>query len=87
MSFDSVAANAAFARKESFPFPLLSDVGRECGLAYGACDTPDARSARRISYVIGWDPSGTAKILAAYPAVSPASHAREVLDFLSSKRA
>jgi hypothetical protein len=37
--------------------------------------------------VIGWDPDGSAKILAAYPAVSPASHAREVLDFLSSRRA
>ena len=87
MSFDSVAGNAAFVRKESFPFPLLSDLERQCALAYGACDTPEARSARRISYVIGWDASGTAKILAAYPAVSPASHAREVLDFLSSRRA
>ncbi len=74
-------------RKEDFPFPLLSDIERACGLAYGACETPDARSARRISYVIGWDPDGTAKILAAYPTVSPASHAREVLDFLSSRRA
>jgi len=74
-------------RKEGFPFPLLSDAKRECGLAYGAADTPNARSARRISYVIGWDPAGTAKILAAYPAVSVASHAREVLDFLSSRPA
>lgn len=74
-------------RKEGFPFPLLSDADRECGLAYGAAETAEARSARRISYVIGWDPDGTAKILAAYPAVSPASHAREVLDFLSSRLA
>jgi peroxiredoxin len=27
------------------------------------------------------------KIAAAYPAVSPASHAREVMDFLTSRRA
>jgi peroxiredoxin len=74
-------------RKEGFPFPLLSDTGRECGIAYGAADTPDARSARRISYVIGWDSEGKAKILAAYPTVSVASHAREVLDFLASSRA
>ncbi len=74
-------------RKEGFPFPLLSDTDRECGLAYGAAETPEARSARRISYVIGWDPDGRAKILAAYPSVSVASHAREVLDFLSSRRA
>ena len=74
-------------RKEGFPFPLLSDAGRECGIAYGAAETPDARSARRISYVIGWDSDGKAKILAAYPTVSVASHAREVLDFLASSRA
>ena len=74
-------------RKEGFPFPLLSDAGRECGIAYGAADTPDARSARRISYVIGWDSDGKAKILAAYHTVSVASHAREVLDFLASSRA
>lgn len=71
-------------KKEGFPFPLLSDTKRECGLAYGAAETPDARSARRISYVIGWEPDGKAKILAAYPSVSVASHAREVLDFLST---
>lgn len=76
-------ANAAFVQKENFPFPLLSDERREAGLAYGACDTADARSARRISYVIGAD----GRIEKAYPAVSPASHAREVLEFLTGKPA
>ena len=71
-------------KKEGFPFPLLSDADRECGLAYGAAETRDAGSARRISYVIGWDSDGKAKILAAYPAVSVASHPREVLDFLAT---
>jgi peroxiredoxin len=74
-----VKANAAFVQKEKFPFPLLSDVRRETGLAYGACDLLEARSARRISYVIGAD----GRIEAAYFAVSPASHAREVLEFLA----
>jgi peroxiredoxin Q/BCP len=83
ISFDSVKANAAFVRKENFPFPLLCDERREVGMAYGACDSPDARSARRISYMI--DENG--RIAAAYPAVSPASHAREVIDFLASSRA
>ena len=68
-------SNAAFARKQGFSFPLLCDEERELGLAYGACDTPDARSAKRISYVIG--PDG--KIAQAYPKVSPASHPAEVL--------
>ena len=76
-------ANAAFVRAENFPFPLLSDEGREAGMAYGACDSPDARSARRISYVIGTD----GRIEAAYPSVSPASHARDVLDFLAASPA
>lgn len=71
-------------KKEGFAFPLLSDAERQCGLAYGAAETADARSARRISYVIGWDPAGKPKIRAAYPSVSVASHAREVLDFLST---
>jgi peroxiredoxin len=78
-----VKSNAAFVAKEKFPFPLLSDERREAALAYGAADSPDARSARRISYVI--DEKG--RIAAAYPAVSPASHAREVRDFLASRRA
>ena len=76
-------ANAAFVAKEKFPFPLLSDGVREAGVAYGAADSPEARSARRISYVIG--PDG--RIEAAYPAVSPASHAREVLQFLAGRSA
>jgi peroxiredoxin Q/BCP len=78
-----VTANAAFVRKEGFPFPLLSDERREVGLAYGACDSADARSARRISYVIGAD----GRIEKAYPAVSPESHPREVLAFLAESRA
>jgi peroxiredoxin len=44
-------------------------------MAYGACDTPAATSAKRISYVIG--PDG--KIQQAYPKVVPASHPAEVL--------
>jgi peroxiredoxin len=78
-----VKVNAAFVQKEGFPFPLLSDESRAAGLAYGACDSPEARSARRISYVIGAD----GRIEAAYPAVSPASHAREVLEFLAGNPA
>lgn len=75
-------SNAAFVAKERFPFPLLSDERREAALAYGAADSPRALAARRISYVIAED----GRIAAAYPAVSPASHAREVADFLSSRR-
>ncbi len=67
--------NAAFAAKFGYPFPLLCDEKREIGMTYGACDSPDAKTARRISYIIG--PDG--KIVKAYPKVSPAEHSREVL--------
>jgi len=80
VSFDSVAENAAFAQKCSFPFPLLCDTGREIGVAYGACDDPKAGYARRISYLI--DEEG--KILKAYDSVSPRSHPAEVLADLES---
>ena len=47
-------------------------------MAYGACDSPDAGAATRISYVI--DPNG--KIAQAHPKVSPKSHPQEILDSL-----
>jgi thioredoxin-dependent peroxiredoxin len=73
-----VADNAEFARKFSYPFPLLCDEKREIGMAYGACDDAKAEYAKRISYVI--DPEG--KIAQAYPKVSPKSHPREILESL-----
>jgi peroxiredoxin Q/BCP len=70
-----VEKNAAFARKFNYNFPLLCDTTREVGMAYGACDDPQAGSAKRISYLIG--PDG--KIKKAYPKVNPAAHPEEVL--------
>ncbi len=55
ISFDTPEENLAFAEKFRFTFPLLCDTEREVGLAYGACDSPDAKAARRITYVIGPD--------------------------------
>jgi thioredoxin-dependent peroxiredoxin len=73
-----VEDNASFAKKFEFPFPLLCDVSREIGMAYGAADSPTAGSASRISYVI--DPEG--KIAQAHAKVSPKSHPKEVLESL-----
>ncbi len=70
--------NAAFARKFGYSFPLLCDVDRRLGMAYGACDSPEAGAARRITYVI--DPEG--KIAQAHPKVSAASHPAELLKTL-----
>jgi peroxiredoxin Q/BCP len=77
-SFDDQDANARFAKKFSFPFPLLCDTERTLGIAYGACDSPDAKAPARISYLIG--PDG--RIRAAYSKVSPPTHPAEVLQEL-----
>jgi len=74
-SFDTVEANAAFAKKFDFNFPLLCDTDRKIGLAYGAAEVASAPTARRISYLIG--PDG--KIRNAYPKVNAAAHPEEVL--------
>ena len=78
MSFDTVEENAAFAKKFDFGFPLLCDVRREIGVAYGAADDAGAGNASRITYVIG--PDG--KILQAHAKVSPKSHPQEILNSL-----
>ena len=75
ISFDSPEANAAFAKKFSYNFPLLCDTDRKIGLAYGATDDPKASSAKRISYLIGAD----GKVKKAYGSVKPAEHPAEVL--------
>jgi len=77
-SFDTVQENQAFAQKFSYPFRLLCDTQRAIGLAYGACDTPDAEYARRISYLIGADGS----IEKVWPKVSPSTHPQDVLSAL-----
>ena len=55
VSFDSVEDNRAFSEKFSFNYPLLSDVERTMGMAYGACDDASASSARRIGVVVDGD--------------------------------
>ena len=78
MSFDTVAENAAFAQKFHFPYALLCDTTRSIGMAYGACDTPTDRTARRISYVIG--PDGGVEHV--FPKVDAKTHPAEVLKLL-----
>ncbi len=75
VSFDSVEENRAFAEKFDFPYPLLCDVDRAMGVAYGAGDDASAQYAKRISYVIGED----GRILLAYPKVDPNKHLERIL--------
>lgn len=80
MSFDTVEENAAFADKFGFPFVLLCDTTRSMGSAYGACDSPTADYASRISYLI--DEQGV--IEKVYASVNPRAHPAEVLADLAS---
>ena len=75
ISFDTMAENAAFAKKFAFNFPCLCDTTRAVGLLYGACDDANARNAKRITYLIG--PDG--KVRKAYPKVHAAAHPEEIL--------
>ena len=51
MSFDTAAANKAFAEKFNFNFPLICDTDRSIGTAYGANADP-AKGAARVGVVI-----------------------------------
>jgi peroxiredoxin Q/BCP len=75
VSFDSPEENAAFARKYKFNFPLLCDLDRKVGLAYGAADDAKSGNARRIGVIIG--PDG--KIKEYLPKVSAANFPQEAL--------
>lgn len=70
MSFDTAAENRHFAGKFNFPFPLLCDLDRRIGLAYGAADSTKDEYARRIAYVI--DENGV--IAQAHEKVDPAGY-------------
>jgi len=77
ISFDDPKANAQFVREQQFPFRLLSDTDHQLAVAVGASSGGQA-VARRISYLVGAD----GKVLRAYDAVVPGSHATQVLNDL-----
>jgi peroxiredoxin Q/BCP len=74
-SFNDVEQNAAFAGKFNFGFPLICDVDRSLGMAFGACKSPKDRYAQRISVLI--DEAG--KVVRVYDKVNPRDHAAQVL--------
>jgi peroxiredoxin Q/BCP len=75
VSYDSPETNRAFAERHHLPFLLLSDTDRTLARAVGAA-IPLLPFPKRVSYLIGADGS----VLKAYPKVTPASHAEEVLE-------
>jgi len=74
ISFDSVASHRAFTEKYHLTFDLLADPDGETIHAYGAA-SPVPGFARRVSYLV--DADGI--IRKAYPDVTPAVHAAEII--------
>ena len=68
-------ANAAFAKKNDFRFPLLSDLDRSVALAYGACQDLKAAWPDRVSFLV--DEQG--QIASVYDRVDPRDHSASVL--------
>ena len=78
ISFDPPEKNRGFARKNGFPFRLLSDVDRKVGEAYETKRAPAEQSpenAKRRTYLI--DPEGT--IVKAYRVTDIPTHPDQVL--------
>ena len=75
ISFDPPEENRAFAEEFGFPFRLVCDTDRSIGLAFGACERPDADFARRYTFVVG--PDGT--IEQSIATEHPGSQAQELL--------
>ncbi len=78
VSFDEPAANAAFVKAEGFPFRLLSDTDHALARKVGAASSDTQTVSSRISYLVG--PDG--KVKKVYGAVTPATHAGDVLSDL-----
>lgn len=76
VSVDDTAAQFAFAKKYSLPFPLLSDRDGAVARAYGALnDLKLVRFAKRHSFLI--DGEGTLRKV--YEKVDTARHAAEII--------
>ena len=75
VSFDTVEENRSFAEKFDFPFQLLCDTDRKLGMAYAAASDVSAKSAKRISYVVG--PTGLVE--QAHSNVDPRTHSADIL--------
>jgi peroxiredoxin Q/BCP len=74
-SFDTPEENKAFAAKFGYPFPILCDVDRKVGIAYGAAADTTVSNAARIGVVI--DAQGRVKEWLGK--VSAADYPKEVL--------
>jgi peroxiredoxin Q/BCP len=79
VSVDDTDSHAAFARKYSLPFPLLSDKDGKVADSYGALmNLGVIKKAKRYTFLI--DPQG--KIAKTYLSVDTSRHSQEIIDDL-----
>lgn len=82
ISFDTPAENKAFVEKFHFPFPILCDVDRSVGMAYGVAADAKAAYPKRATFVIG--PDG--KVEQAIEKVDVKTHPGSLLESLPAPR-
>ncbi len=81
VSVDSADSHAAFAKKHSLPFPLLSDAGGVTAQDYGSLRNLGLfKLAQRHTFII--DPAG--RIAKIYRKVTPSTHSTEVIEALTT---
>jgi len=75
-SADKVSYNQEFSDDKGYPFPLISDPDlkliKDLGIVL------NGKLSKRVTFVIGKD----GKIAKVYETVKPATHAKEVLEFV-----
>jgi peroxiredoxin Q/BCP len=77
ISYDSVKSHKKFIKKYKLPFVLASDSHKTVAKAFGV---DGLLFAHRATFIVGKD----GIILYANPSVDPATHSREVRDFLAT---
>jgi thioredoxin-dependent peroxiredoxin len=82
ISFDTPEENATFAAKQSFPFPLLTDVDRAAAIAFGAASDATAAYPKRVTAVI--DPQGRLERI--IDKVDARAHPKDLLESLPAAR-
>lgn len=81
-SVDPLKTLEGFAAKYGFAFPMVSDVSRDIGEAYGVLKDNASRSAERDTVVIGSD----GVVRRAYERVKAEGHAANVLADVKAAR-
>ncbi len=74
-SADQVSYNQEFSDDKGYPYPLISDPDAKLIKALGILK---GKVAGRVTFVIGKD----GKIAKIYDTVKPATHAKDVLEFV-----